>query len=392
MAGKATSQRRDALAAAGRLLHSGHCLLRDRLRGPLAEGVPRDVAAVTPAWLDELLQPSEPGVRVRSVTRVGGHSGTTTRAQLAIGYAGATQGPARLFLKITPAGLAQRLFGHAMRLGEMEVRFYREIAPSLTIRIPRAHAARVNRDGSRFALLLEDLSVDGADFVEVGERVDLSRARAVMEALARLHAQLWESPRFSTELAWVRSREGRARELPLERFLSRRMIERAVQRQRGDAPEILRRAARLVCERRDELEACWSAGPRTLVHGDCHVGNLFFEGDAVGFLDWQVLARAPGLRDVAYFLCNSLPSELREQHEESLLAHYLDGLRAAGVDPPSPQEAWTGYRGFALYCWLAAAFTVGAGGLQAEGIARAGLERANRAIASLGSLELFGAR
>ena len=52
-------------------------------------------------------------------------------------------------------------------------------------------------------------------------------------------------------------------------------------------------------------------GERTLVHGDPHLGNLFVDGERTGFLDWAVIARAPGIRDVAYVLCNSIPTEVR---------------------------------------------------------------------------------
>ncbi len=58
----------------------------------------------------------------------------------------------------------------------------------------------------------------------------------------------------------------------------------------------------------------WNSGPRTLVHGDPHIGNLFVDvrdGDRTGFLDWAFLGRSPGLRDVAYVICNSIPGHVR---------------------------------------------------------------------------------
>ena len=60
--------------------------------------------------------------------------------------------------------------------------------------------------------------------------------------------------------------------------------------------------------------ALYREGECTLVHGDPHLGNLFVDsvdGDRTGFLDWAVIARAPGIRDVAYVLCNSMPTEVR---------------------------------------------------------------------------------
>ena len=46
----------------------------------------------------------------------------------------------------------------------------------------------------------------------------------------------------------------------------------------------------------------WEDGETTLVHGDSHLGNLFMDAGCVGFLDWAVLSRGPGVRDVSYYL------------------------------------------------------------------------------------------
>ncbi|HTQ15961.1 phosphotransferase [Mycobacterium sp.] len=40
----------------------------------------------------------------------------------------------------------------------------------------------------------------------------------------------------------------------------------------------------------------WNSGPRTLIHGDPHIGNLFVDvadGDRTGFLDWGCWAGRP---------------------------------------------------------------------------------------------------
>jgi Ser/Thr protein kinase RdoA (MazF antagonist) len=359
----------------------------DRLRGPLRDGVPRSVEDIDALWIEQALQGSHPGAKVEALARAGGHSGTTTRERFEVVAPGT--GIESLFVKITPVGWPQRIFGHAMRLGEMEVRFYQELAERVPVRTPHVYAARATPGHERFVLLLEDVAGSGTRFVELGDRAGEAEARAVVTALASLHAAFWESPRFESDLAWLRCLERRGAELPIERFLTAQMVTRAVRRHGAAMPPCFERAAVLVSDHRDVLEATWSAGPRTLVHGDCHIGNLFFEGDTVGFLDWQVLARAPGLRDVGYFLSNSVPSEVAEKHEADLIELYCGELRAAGIDAPAAEVAWRQYRAFALYGWLAAAFTVGAGGMQDERNASAGLLRATRSIERLGSTEVF---
>lgn len=374
----------DGLATASRLVSA---LARVGLDGALpGQEVPRDLSLLDASAASRMLRERHPGCTVRALRILDTHSGTTARVRLALDYDGDPNGaPATLFAKLAPSPLAQRVFGMVVGLGATEVRFYREIAAQVPVRVPRVHAACATPDGRRFALLLEDLS--GARFVTVGERATLADARAVVRELARLHASFWESPRFAGDLAWVRCLENRRRELRVERFLTAQMLRRAERRFADELPADFRAAVRLVCRERDALERIWAEGPRTLVHGDCHVGNLFFGSEGVGFLDWQVLARAPGLRDVSYFLCNSLPGEVREAHQKELVEEYRTVLGEQGAPAPSPAAAWDAYRSFSLYAFLSAAFTAAAGaGLQTESIGRAGLRRTMRALEELGAV------
>ncbi len=96
------------------------------------------------------------------------------------------------------------------------------------------------------------------------------------------------------------------------------------------------------------MVALFDAGERTLIHGDDHIGNLFVDAGRTGFFDWAVASRAPGVRDVAYFMCNSLPIEVRRANEQSLLARYLKALAANGwtLDEQTAHEQ---YRIFSIY-------------------------------------------
>jgi hypothetical protein len=73
-----------------------------------------------------------------------------------------------------------------------------------------------------------------------------------------------------------------------------------------------------------------------------------------------VACRAPGVRDVSYFLCNSIPVETRRNEQDSLLARY----RAALADSAWALDADTvdrQYRLFAVYSWVAAVSTAAMG-------------------------------
>jgi aminoglycoside/choline kinase family phosphotransferase len=246
--------------------------------------------------------------------------------------------------------------------------------------------ARSSASGIDFVLLLEDLAASGCRVYDVRRGCGVEEARAVMTELAKLHASFWESPRFAADLRWVRSRENGRRDMGWERFVSGQLLKFAERKFGRKMPDEFVHACVLVRTRRERLEELWARGPRTLVHGDPHLGNLFFDGDRVGFLDWQVIQYAPGMKDVSYFLCNSIRSELRREHEGPLIRHYLEKLAELGIRALPFEEAWQQHRIFALYSWLAATFTAAASGLQDADIAMAGMKTATNAIVDLQSV------
>ena len=42
----------------------------------------------------------------------------------------------------------------------------------------------------------------------------------------------------------------------------------------------------LFVEHHSWFDEIWHTGPATYIHGDTHIGNVFLDGDRVGFLDW----------------------------------------------------------------------------------------------------------
>jgi aminoglycoside phosphotransferase (APT) family kinase protein len=137
---------------------------------------------------------------------------------------------------------------------------------------------------------------------------------------------------------------------------------------------------------RDEFEFVWARGPLTVIHGDAHIGNMYFLPETVGLLDWQVVQCCQGMRDVTYFLIGSVSSELRRAHQRELIGDYLSTLHDHGVAAPDFDAAWMQYRLHAPWIWIAAVVTAASATLQAESIARAALARSSAALLELDSL------
>ena len=133
----------------------------------------------------------------------------------------------------------------------------------------------------------------------------------------------------------------------------------------------------------DRVAELLAEGTPTLVHGDSHIGNMLRHDDDPILIDWAMVSCAPGLRDVAYFIGNSVPPEVRREHEQQLLRRYLAALAERGVDIPY-DEAWDRYRLHMVTGWIAAVATAGMGdALQPIEIGMRATERSNLAIEDL---------
>jgi hypothetical protein len=120
--------------------------------------------------------------------------------------------------------------------------------------------------------------------------------------------------------------------------------------------------------------------------------HLFVDAGRTGFYDWAVASRYPGIRDVAYFLCNSLPTETRRAEEGALLDRYRRALADDGVelDAELVQEQ---YRLFSVYSWIAATTTAAMGSKwQPAEVGRRATERTTQALIDLDVLGLLAER
>ena len=320
------------------------------LRGAL----PRTLDGVDGALLSSLLDR-----RVDSVTRLDGTEGTTDRARLALTGDGV---PPTVFVKTASHVAGTRLFGGLARLGEHEVRFYRDVRPGLALEAPEAHAVAFDPRTGRFLLVLEDLSARGAHFADTLTPLTPDQVASALDTLRHLHAV--DPP------PWV----PRNSDDPMLGVITRALgpLSRRVD------PALQPPEARWLLTDYPRVARDLDRGRLTLLHGDPHPGNTYRIDDRVGFLDWQVVRRGPRMRDVTYLLVLGLTPEDRAEHERDLLRHYTSDSASDSV--------WRQYRQLVAYVYVATTFTSGLGGLQGQRIADEGLRRAVRALTELESV------
>lgn len=319
----------------------------------LPSPAPLDLDVVLSAeWLDGVLGPRASGVHVARTEVVESLVTIASKVRFRVEFApGVPGGDAPLPDALCVKGYFAPESAAFASLGQVEARFYTEVAPHLSVEVPPCVHAGIDPGTGHGLVLMADLVARGCTFLTASSPYSVDQAAATLEQLARLHtADLpaglrradWLAPRIAGYLAYVSEDrlqaqldDGRADGLdPAVRDTGR-----------------LRAALALVAERS-------AADARCLVHGDAHAGNLYATaGGRPGLIDWQVVQWGWWALDVAYHLGAVLDVGDRERHERALLDHYLDVAHAHGGDPPPADAAWDAYRDALVYGYYMWAIT-----------------------------------
>lgn len=218
-----------------------------------------------------------------------------------------------------------------------EVRFYEQVAPRLSARVPECYYSEIDSNGSEFVLLLEDLSPATA-----GNQLEGSSIHDVELALrqaARFHAPFWGGDEFRGS-EWLDISD-----TYWQRFESMMPTWWAGFRKRyaGAIAEDQIAFGDAFVENIGSYYRLMRALPPTIQHGDFRPDNFLFglDGDpsSLAVVDWQTVLLAPGPVDAAYCVGGSLPVDVRREHEERLVQIYAEELVENGVQVDSDELA-----------------------------------------------------
>jgi len=376
----------------------------DRLAEALGQALPRtpDQLARTDA-VNALLRDHAPGgvpvlppLRAVSLPGVEFESSNCTNflvdLEFAEEQAGAEPLPRTAYVKLPCAELATRAFANAVGFWEVEEAFCERVAPRVPVRVPRVYA--VARRGARFVLLLENLhEVPGARLFinrDMAAGTTPERARMCLRTFAELHAAFWGWTPEAREA--VLPEKLHTYLAPGGRETTRALNAAAIDRAHEAAPEIFTQehvnVCRLAIRKWDALVDVWYCEPLTLIHGDSHLANCFEypapDGPRMGLIDFQGMQWCRGVRDVQYFLIDSLEPQVLAEHEDALIDHYVAALAEHGVvlDPADAREQ---YRALSFQTLMVAVVSIGLGSLtERDATVRTVLRRSVAAVDRLG--------
>lgn len=300
---------------------------------------------LAPAWLSAALGDLAPGETVVASSVVETLKTVATKVRF---EATVEQGGRRT----RRAYCVKGYFGSEGGGGASEARFYRELAPTLTVRRPPCVYVGIDSGTGHSLHVMNDLVVAGCEFLTALTPYSPAQAAASLGQLAVLHAETWDDATLA-DAEWLAPRiAGIADRFPIDTLQAQLDDGRA-----ADLPAELRDAARITAAMR-AVGALDAADRHCVVHGDTHAGNVYVDPDGrPGIIDWQIVHFGHWALDVAYHIAAVLTIDDRRRHEEELLRGYLDELARLGGKPPAWDQAWHEYRAHTAYGYYLWAIT-----------------------------------
>ncbi len=206
-----------------------------------------------------------------------------------------------------------------------EVHFYQSIAKTLPLRTPECYFAQHTAATQDFCILMEDIKG-----YHIGDQVagcSLDEAIRVIESIAAMHAHTWQR----TEALGLISHNNPAQRDGMAAGFSFGWPV-VMEKFRDVIPDSALIAGEKMSAATPWLLNEMMRGPVCLNHVDMRLDNIFFNEKDVLFVDWQSVAGSCPEHDLAYFVTQSVPPDVRHSHD--LLGHYYRSLTSHGIDYP----------------------------------------------------------
>lgn len=301
----------------------------------------------SPDWMTHALSGDFPGAKVSGLSRDAERIGTSASCRFSLEYADRGRdgkAPDYVYVKGGFDPMQRKRYWMAL---QQEVLFYKEFADDVPMNIPYCYFAESD-DRQQGITMLEDFVSKGVTFGNWGS-ISVDQMANLLGQFARMHAKWWNAPKLKTLTDY---------EVPQRNFLKYMVRDKhwveLEQREYGDllvdtiaTPEQVRAGLDRVWELNDAMTP-------TLVHGDAHGGNMFFEADgSPGVLDFQLYFSGAFMHDVSWLITSGLSIEDRRSEERRLLAHYREQAAAAGqTDLPDDEKMWLMHRQQSIHAFV----------------------------------------
>lgn len=313
--------------------------------------IPETPNDITSQWLTEALRST--GIPLNAIVtslRIEPIAELTCAGQLARLHLRFSQSqstlPSTLIAKLHAPDEPMRAKTRPFTPDKHEILFYQQLASEIPLRIPHCYYCAMNVNDGKYIRVLEDFAL-----AKTGDQIRGSTAQETalaLHAIAGFHAYWWQNEKLE-EFDWLTSSPTDSNSINcwiLEQY--RKAFPIFVDKTGNLLTDAIKAFGEQLPEKLTD-KSQFGKPPRTLVHGDFRLENVFF-GDSLGkqgfaVIDWQDISHGEGVWDVAWFIggCLHVTSK-RQDKERQLLKIYHETLRANGVNEYTFNACWNDYR------------------------------------------------
>ena len=230
---------------------------------------------------------------------------------------------------------------------DREVNFYNYLGSNSGIATPQCLYTELNKQSGNYLLLMEDMSK-----CRVGDLSGkLEDVETALKHLAKFHAEWWNCNKLK-KMPWgiLFSLESGRNEGLFKTFNDALLHVKEIYGNK--IPETFY----LVAHRLQDAEvSIFNDDSITLIHGDYHPGNIFFQSNNAGrfaVFDWQAVHNGCAGEDLARIITLGLTQQQRELHQNSLVKLYHKTLLENIAIDYSLDQCWDSIRRGLFYSVL----------------------------------------
>ncbi len=310
-------------------------------------------------WAQQVIDQHLTDTLVKQVNIISVDTGTTTRIRIKVDHNGPKSFPRYWFIKIPSLSWRARLITALPRLLHTEIRFYKELVENTPVKTPIALSA-TSLFGRGSTLVLNDITEHRGIAGSANDTYSAKQASLFIEQLAKLHAKYWNKTNNHPKYNWLAGPIRRLEDA-LGSALAVPLMKQGLKKAGDLVPQSLHKPAIQYAHNRRKAMRFLNQRTQTIIHHDCHPGNLFWHDKTPGLLDWQMVRIGEGISDIAYFLATSLSPNTRKDNEHHLITHYVQSLKKQGITNINPKQMYTRYRAHLLYPFEAMLVTLAIG-------------------------------
>ncbi|KAH7398658.1 kinase-like domain-containing protein [Phaeosphaeria sp. MPI-PUGE-AT-0046c] len=283
------------------------------------EQLPALPSDLTPVWLE-----SKIGHKIKSLENTRNIWGTASKLFYNITYEDESEHerPTQICVKGVFDPKMMEAQPWTVSLAQREADFFSKVAPQVHNMIYPKSWWSGTSDKQGIAIM-NDLVEEGCTFPGEVASYSVDDVKKGVEQLAGLHAQYWGQS--SDDHPWIWNNYD-----PAMKFMCTPWDDVVRTPGRPHLPEYLMDGKRCN-EALDRYYAERNPRFRTLLHGDTHIGNVYFTANGdIGFLDWSAFHFGSCFHDIVYHMTAMLTIEDRRVNEMDILDHYLNALQRLG--------------------------------------------------------------